>query len=410
MVPPSPADPRRSITTDAFQVAPELLGLPLAGPWRRLGAMLTDLLLLGLLVNAGGILLAIAGAVTVFRATSGGSGSLLRKGMRLMLRWSAAIVLFIAVLALWSEGEDLIERWGEDEEPTAPSVAGPSGRAPAGNVVLGGVGAARALADVGALARSASEEEALPVAVRLVERLREAGMPDEDLAEIQASAGDFTDAKLPPHAIAALRSAIQASLAAEGAGGRAIELAERTGTSPGDGAGEADATTESLLGSYAVALSDGDSAAAARLEAALAPRIAADTLDVLQGRIADLRNDVEDAERRLRAARAEVERRSGARWVVSFILEDLGLGFGWSGLYFTAFLVLMKGQTPGKRLFHARVIRLDGMPMGWWASFERFGGYGASIVTGLLGFAEILWDRNRQGMHDKIARTVVVRV
>jgi uncharacterized RDD family membrane protein YckC len=57
-----------------------------------------------------------------------------------------------------------------------------------------------------------------------------------------------------------------------------------------------------------------------------------------------------------------------------------------------------------------RVIRLDGKPLGWWRSFERFGGYAASLSTGLLGFLQILWDRNRQGLHDKAVETVVIRV
>lgn len=91
------------------------------------------------------------------------------------------------------------------------------------------------------------------------------------------------------------------------------------------------------------------------------------------------------------------------------IADDLGIGFGWTALYFTAFLALANGQTPGKRVLGIQVIRLDGRPIGWWIAFERFGGYAASIWTGLLGFLQIFWDRNRQGIHDKIAETVVIR-
>jgi uncharacterized RDD family membrane protein YckC len=90
------------------------------------------------------------------------------------------------------------------------------------------------------------------------------------------------------------------------------------------------------------------------------------------------------------------------------IADDLGLGFGWGALYFTSFLALWGGQTPGKRLLGLRVIRLDGKPIGWWLAFERFGGYAASLSTGTLGFLQILWDRNRQGLHDKAAETVVI--
>jgi uncharacterized RDD family membrane protein YckC len=79
------------------------------------------------------------------------------------------------------------------------------------------------------------------------------------------------------------------------------------------------------------------------------------------------------------------------------------------GLYFTATVALWQGRTPGKRLLHIRVVRLNGKPIGWWAAFERFGGYAAGVATGLLGFAQIFWDKNRQAIHDKIAETAVVR-
>lgn len=393
-----PKDPRRSVTPDAFHVAPELLGLPLAGPWRRLGAMLVDLFVLGLLVNAGGVFLAIAAAVTVFRATAGGKASLLRTSGRFMLRSGAALVLFIAVLVLWSEGEDLIEDWGQDDEPAEVDV--PEITEEARGVQLGGMGALRVLGDWRALSGSTSQEDAAPAARDLVARLRDSGMSEEDLRELRGSVEEFSEIDLPPHAIAALRDAVDAALPADAAPTAADSLVE-----PAE-----DASTADLLDDYASALAEDDSAATARIAALLGPRVAADTIRALGRRVERLRDEVEDANEDLERVRAEVERRSGARWVLSFILDDLGLGFGWSGLYFTAFLVLMKGQTPGKRLLRARVIRLDGRPVGWWVAFERFGGYGASIVTGLLGFAEILWDRNRQGMHDKIARTVVVRV
>ena len=53
-------------------------------------------------------------------------------------------------------------------------------------------------------------------------------------------------------------------------------------------------------------------------------------------------------------------------------------------------------------------MRLDGKPLGYWVSFERFGGYAASLFTGFEGFLRILWDPNRQGLEDKLAETVVV--
>ena len=67
-----------------------------------------------------------------------------------------------------------------------------------------------------------------------------------------------------------------------------------------------------------------------------------------------------------------------------------------------------KGQTVGKKMMRIRVVRLDGEPINWWTAFERAGGYAAGFATGLLGFAQVYWDANRQGIHDHIVGTVVV--
>ena len=143
--------------------------------------------------------------------------------------------------------------------------------------------------------------------------------------------------------------------------------------------------------------------------------IPADTIisteDSLNAVITDLRKDVQrlDARGDRLANELEEARESrGVRTYLAGLFDDLGLGFGWAAVYFTGFLAMMRGQTPGKRLMGIRVIRLDGKPLGWWIAFERFGGYAASFSVGLLGFFQILWDRNRQGLHDKACETVVV--
>ncbi|HEX6558082.1 MAG TPA: RDD family protein, partial [Longimicrobiales bacterium] len=129
--------------------------------------------------------------------------------------------------------------------------------------------------------------------------------------------------------------------------------------------------------------------------------------------LAKLEQRATRADARADSLQAEVEKARKSHGIRSFlagIADDIGVGFGWSAVYFTAFLALWRGQTPGKRLVGVRVILLDGHPLGWWMSFERFGGYAASLSVGLLGFLQILWDRNRQGLHDKACETVVVRV
>jgi uncharacterized RDD family membrane protein YckC len=62
----------------------------------------------------------------------------------------------------------------------------------------------------------------------------------------------------------------------------------------------------------------------------------------------------------------------------------------------------------GKRLLALRVVELTGRPMTVLLSLKRYGGYAAGMATGGLGFAQVLWDANRQGLHDKAAHTVVL--
>ncbi len=89
-------------------------------------------------------------------------------------------------------------------------------------------------------------------------------------------------------------------------------------------------------------------------------------------------------------------------------LADLGLGFGWAALYFSVFTAWFRGQTLGKMLLGLRVMKIDGKPITLWESFGRYGGYSAGLATGLLGFMQIMWDPNRQAIHDKISETVVL--
>ncbi len=133
-------------------------------------------------------------------------------------------------------------------------------------------------------------------------------------------------------------------------------------------------------------------------------------------RIEELESDLEAAERRSRGLRAELDAAeekaasglSGLAALGSDVVNQLGSAFGVWSLYFTISLVLLNGRTVGKLLTRMRVLRLDGQKFTWWAALERSGGYVAGLATGLLGFVQIFWDRNRQCVHDKIVGTVVV--
>lgn len=126
----------------------------------------------------------------------------------------------------------------------------------------------------------------------------------------------------------------------------------------------------------------------------------------VRSRVRPLRDRIDRLEDRLEEARSSPP---GITDILGEILDDLGLGFSWLAFYFTAFLRVWRGRTPGKRLLGLRVVKVRGGEIGWWDAFGRFGGYAASVVTGLVGFAQVFWDPNRQGLHDRIAGTVVIR-
>ncbi len=69
-----------------------------------------------------------------------------------------------------------------------------------------------------------------------------------------------------------------------------------------------------------------------------------------------------------------------------------------------------RGQTPGMMLLNIKVLRGDGSRISFGYALLRYVGY---IVCGLMlgiGFLWIIWDARKQGIHDKIADTVVVKL
>jgi hypothetical protein len=343
---------RTHITHDFFSVAPQLIGLPLASPSRRAFAMAIDGLLVVMLIQAGGVFLGLAAVFVLFRASRRGEqGGFIRNSVRLGLRLAAAVVLFAVIMTAWNFGEDKINDNGNSERQAESNDDGEGNLtlnfAPGEALAVGGA--------VAGLARANEPEEVTKHARTVLEAAKRAGATASDLRESRAEliglmGDDANDAN-----IAALDTVL-------------IEIA---GTSPAQ-------------------LSQHDS---------------------LLRVVKSLQTDVSRLDSRNDSLRAALERARESRGLRTFIggvFDDLGLGFGWAAVFFTAFLAMMRGQTPGKRIMGLRVIRLDGKPLGWWISFERFGGYAASFSVGLLGFLQILWDRNRQGLHDKACETVVI--
>ena len=67
------------------------------------------------------------------------------------------------------------------------------------------------------------------------------------------------------------------------------------------------------------------------------------------------------------------------------------------------------GQTVGKKAMGIKIVKADGSAFGLVPAIIRYVGYIISAIVLLLGFIWILFDPNKQGWHDKIAGTYVVK-
>lgn len=80
-----------------------------------------------------------------------------------------------------------------------------------------------------------------------------------------------------------------------------------------------------------------------------------------------------------------------------------------SAAYWLGFWV-WRGQTPGKMALGIKVIRTDSSSVKWQCALCRFLGYIVSVVTLFIGFIWVAFDGRKQGIHDKIADTYVVKL
>jgi uncharacterized RDD family membrane protein YckC len=69
-----------------------------------------------------------------------------------------------------------------------------------------------------------------------------------------------------------------------------------------------------------------------------------------------------------------------------------------------------RGQTPGKMAMGVKIVRTDGSPITVGTALLRYMGYIVSTLILFIGFIMIAFDSRKQGLHDKIANTYVVRV
>lgn len=355
---PGPKDPRHIVTPDAFAVAPELLGRPLARPWRRAAAILADLLFVFLLTRLGSLSASFA-AAAIFLALA------FRKPVeRRGLRWARGALAVAGSFVVFATALVALE-WSRPDPYTGMTPG--------------------QWMDYGLAAGSQDPEERAEASEKLVSELVAAGAAREQVQPIL----DSLD--LPPELKVSLEDVIAFGPATEAEPAPPLDP---TGLAP-------------LLEDYAAALRSADPARLSELGPKVERAVTGNATRRLEKRLESLQANLRELYGENRELRDEVDHPSFTR-VFSGLAADLGLTFGWSGLYFTLFVAWGRGRTPGKWLFATRVVRLDHRPLGLWGSFERFAGYAAGLATGLLGFLQVLWDPNRQALQDKIVGTVVV--
>ena len=374
-----PRDPRSLITPDAFEVSPDLLGLPLATPGRRLAAILVDLAVIGvitLVTKSFGMVLGILVAALFIREgfkRTPVKGSVFGRAMRLSVGclglWVGVITIIIW-MSLGIGGTGDRDR-SDDAGNVGLSLAGVEVPVQTGGRILGVLAGISDAKDFG-------EAKDVPEATAAAKRLATLAF-DQDLTEEEVR--DLLDGLVPDDA---------------------------------PWSRERDAIIEAAILSVRSDTADVTLPAAEQPEAvpsALADPVVSDSLRRLERRLANAREDADARGRAVQELEAELKReREGGSvfsWLRDFV-DELGFGFGWASLYLTVILSWWKGQTVGKRMLKIRVVRLDGEPITWWTAFERAGGYAAGFATGLLGFAQVYWDANRQAIHDRIVGTVVV--
>jgi RDD family/DnaJ domain len=105
----------------------------------------------------------------------------------------------------------------------------------------------------------------------------------------------------------------------------------------------------------------------------------------------------------------------------AYLFGGTALAFG-LGLLYLAIPSAISGRTFGKKLQHLLVLREDGSPLGWGGAFVRYGlivlvtmalftllrlGPLAGVIV-LFGVTMWMRNPNMQGLHDRVAHTIVV--
>lgn len=115
-------------------------------------------------------------------------------------------------------------------------------------------------------------------------------------------------------------------------------------------------------------------------------------------------------------------------WIICFIILSLVSGdlnaedyanFRGSLVIVVGFILVVtyciafwvwRGQTPGKIAVGIKIIRTDTASIGLGRSILRYIGYIISGLIFMIGYLWIAFDSRKQGIHDKIADTYVIKL
>jgi len=95
--------------------------------------------------------------------------------------------------------------------------------------------------------------------------------------------------------------------------------------------------------------------------------------------------------------------------ILGAVVNGAPWGFLVALAYFTGFWA-WKGTTVGGVVLGLKVARVDGKPVTFAVALVRALGGAFSVIVLLLGFLWVAWDKDKQGWHDKIAGTVVLKL
>lgn len=100
--------------------------------------------------------------------------------------------------------------------------------------------------------------------------------------------------------------------------------------------------------------------------------------------------------------------RAGAEFSMANVLR--GLFFLAFPVFYYVYLHATYGQTFGKMALKIKVVNEDGTSLDYRKAFLRWLGYFLCDLTFYIGYLWAAFDPRKQGLHDKVCKTVVVRV